>query len=90
MENPKTKIRLSKYLAAAGVAARRTCEEIIFAGRVTVNGQIVLVPQTLVGDRDKITVDRKAIKAAEQKVYYILNKPAMSVPQGRLQTQKLC
>jgi len=76
MENPKTKIRLSKYLAAAGVAARRTCEEIIFAGRVTVNGQIVLVPQTLVGDRDKITVDRKAIKAAEQKVYYILNKPA--------------
>lgn len=76
MENPKTKIRLSKFLAAAGVAARRTCEEIIFAGRVTVNGVIVLVPQTLVDDRDKITVDRKAIKAAEQKVYYILNKPA--------------
>ena len=70
------KKRLSKTLAAAGVASRRACEEIIFAGRVKVNGEVVKVPQTGVGKSDKITVDGKAIEQAEPKKYYILNKPA--------------
>lgn len=71
----KTKNRLSKFLAAAGVAARRTCEEIIFAGRVTVNGAVTKVPQTLVNSSDKITVDGKTVTIEDQKVYYMLNKP---------------
>lgn len=74
MKNEKK--RLSKYLAAAGVASRRACEELIFAGKVKVNGTVVEVPQTLVGDRDKILVNGKPIGKAEGKVYYILNKPA--------------
>lgn len=73
--NLKSKNRLSKFLAAAGVASRRACEELIFAGKVTVNGEIVRVPQTLVDEKDKIVIDEKRIKAAEPKVYYILNKP---------------
>lgn len=68
--------RLSKTLAAAGVASRRACEEIIFAGRVKVNGVVVKVPQTGVTAKDKITVDGNPIERAEQKKYYILNKPA--------------
>lgn len=68
--------RLSKTLAAAGVASRRACEEIIFAGRVKVNGETVLLPQTAVGGQDLITVDDVPVKQAESKVYYILNKPA--------------
>lgn len=71
----KTKNRLSKFLAAAGVAARRACEEIIFAGRVTVNGVVTKVPQTPVDSNDVITVDGKNIALEDQKVYYMLNKP---------------
>lgn len=71
------KKRLSKTLAAAGVASRRACEELIFNGQVKVNGQIVLLPQTLVDiHTDKIVVDDKPIVVEEAKVYYLLNKPA--------------
>lgn len=70
------KKRLSKVLAAAGVASRRACEELIFAGKVIVNGDIIKVPQTLVSFKDKISVEGKAIKQAEEKKYFILNKPA--------------
>ncbi|MDB6081556.1 MAG: ribosomal large chain pseudouridine synthase [Chlamydiia bacterium] len=68
--------RLSKALAAAGVASRRASEEIITDGRVTVNGKRVLVPQTLVDwKKDVITIDGVRLKGEESKVYYILNKP---------------
>lgn len=76
MNQPSKKVRLSKYLAAAGVASRRACEEIIFAGRVTVNGTIIEEPQFLVDGKEKILVDNRKITTAEPKVYYILNKPA--------------
>lgn len=71
-----TKQRLSKTLAAAGVASRRACESLIFDGHVKVNGSVVLIPQTLVDDRDQILVDDNPISKKEAKVYYILNKPA--------------
>ncbi len=75
MENPKQ--RLSKVMAAAGVASRRSCEEIIFAGRVKVNNSVVLIPQTMVSQRDSIAVDNEPICAtAQEKVYYMVNKPA--------------
>jgi len=68
--------RLSKALAAAGIASRRACEEIIFAGRVKVNGQVVRVPQTQVNwQSDRIHVDETLVSAEEKKVYYMLNKP---------------
>ena len=70
------KKRLAKALAAAGFASRRACEEIIFAGRVKVNGEVVKIPQTLVDwDTDKIRVDESPVKAEQKKVYYMLNKP---------------
>ncbi|WP_068470813.1 pseudouridine synthase [Candidatus Protochlamydia phocaeensis] len=71
------KNRLSKVLAAAGIASRRACEQLIFDGLVKVNGQVVIVPQTIVSpDKDVITVREQPIKKKEDKVYYILNKPA--------------
>ena len=69
--------RLSKALAAAGVASRRACEELIFEGRVKVNGIVVRVPQTMVDwERDKISVDEVGIKGEQNKLYFMLNKPA--------------
>jgi 23S rRNA pseudouridine2605 synthase len=70
-----TKKRLSKTLAAAGIASRRAAEELIFAGKVTVNGAVALLPQTMVDDNDVILVNGAPIKPEESKVYYILNKP---------------
>lgn len=73
MENKK---RLSKALAAAGVASRRHCEELIFAGKVSVNGEIVKVPQTLVSwDQDLILVEGQKVKGEQKKFYFMLNKP---------------
>jgi len=68
--------RLSKALAAAGVASRRACEELIFNGKVTVNGELVLLPQTLVSlEKDHIAVDDQPIKREQEKIYFVLNKP---------------
>jgi 23S rRNA pseudouridine2605 synthase len=68
--------RLSKALAADGVASRRGCEKLIFEGKVSVNGQIVLIPQTLVvWGQDEIAVHGTPLQHEQEKVYYILNKP---------------
>jgi 23S rRNA pseudouridine2605 synthase len=72
----ETKKRLSKALAAAGIASRRACEELIFEGKVKVNGKVVLVPQTLVSwTEDMIQVNGRFVSGEEDKAYYILNKP---------------
>lgn len=69
--------RLSKVLAAAGVASRRGSEDIIFSGRVTVNGAVCKLPQTLVDvQKDSIYVDGSSLsRKAVQKLYFMLNKP---------------
>lgn len=69
-------MRLAKYLARAGVASRRRAEEIIFHGRVKVNGFIVKSPQADVDEKDSVTVDDKLIGSLDEKVYLLLNKPA--------------
>jgi 23S rRNA pseudouridine2605 synthase len=70
------KKRLSKALSSAGIASRRACEELIFQGRVKVNGLVVLLPQTLVSwESDEICIDGERLQGEQQKVYFILNKP---------------
>lgn len=67
--------RLSKILAQSGVASRRKAEELIFDGKVKVNGEIVKIPQTLVDpEKDKIAVSGKPV-GLEKKLYFVLNKP---------------
>lgn len=68
--------RLSKVLASAGIASRRKCETLIFDGQVTVNGQVILKPETHVSlEEDAIKVCGTLITTAPKKVYYLLNKP---------------
>lgn len=70
-------MRLQKYLAGAGIASRRKCEEYIAMGRVEVNGQTVREPGFIVDPAiDKVKYMGKNIAAAEKKVYIMLNKPA--------------
>lgn len=71
------KERLSKVLARSGVASRRKCEEIIFAGQVKINGEVAQKPETHVDlKKDVIHVQGERVQAFEKKVYYIFNKPA--------------
>lgn len=82
-------LRLQKILAAAGIASRRKAEEIIAAGRVTLNGQIVTEQGTKADPQtDIICVDGKPLKRAEPFVYFLVNKPkgyvtTVSDPEGR-------
>ena len=70
-------IRLQKFLANAGIASRRKCEELILQGKVSVNGIIITELGTKVDpEKDKVTVDGKNVENKSQKfVYILLNKP---------------
>ena len=72
-------MRLQKYMAMCGVAARRKCEEIISAGRVSVNGQIVTEMGTQVEEGDEVRVDGALILPEEEKRYVLYHKPAGEV-----------
>jgi len=67
--------RLQKILAQAGYGSRRACEDFITAGRVRVNAKLAELGQKANPTVDKITVDGKAISAAESMVYVALYKP---------------
>ena len=70
-------MRLAKHLAHAGVASRRAAEKLVFAGRVTVGGEVVRDPARDVGEQDEIAVDRKPIGDSEgPRAVYLVNKPA--------------
>src|SRR6516164_3631839 len=66
--------RLQKLLAHAGVGSRRQCEELISAGRVTVDGHAVRELGTKVRPDQRICVDGQAVRA-ERPVYWLVNKP---------------
>lgn len=69
------KIRLQKYLSQCGVASRREAEEMMWEGRIKVNGKIITEMGFKVDPyNDDVRVGRKAVKPLE-KVYYLLNKP---------------
>ncbi len=82
-------VRLQKVLAAAGIGSRRHCEELIGAGRVEVDGEVVRRYGARVDpQRQVIRVDGRRIPAREDLVYVALNKPAgvlttMSDSRGR-------
>ena len=69
-------VRLQKYLAEAGIAARRKAEELILAGKVQVNGVTVTELGTKVDDKkDEVYYNGKPVKNNERLVYIMLNKP---------------
>ncbi|AMK11812.1 MAG: pseudouridine synthase [Pseudodesulfovibrio sp.] len=90
-QNTPDTIRLNKFIAQNGVASRRGADELVFAGRVTVNGQKADSPGVQVDpDRDEVAVDGKRVgaKAAPADITLMLHKPVETVttakdPQGR-------
>ena len=74
-------MRLNAYLARAGVASRRAADELIKAGRVTVNGAPGEL-NTIVGKRDVVDVDGKRVRP-QRLAYVLLHKPAGVVTTAR-------
>ncbi|HSK21447.1 MAG TPA: pseudouridine synthase [Longimicrobiales bacterium] len=80
-------IRLQKFLAQAGVASRRSSEELITGGRVSINGRIATELGVRVQPSDDVRVDGKRIRSAPSQ-WFALHKPrgymsTRSDPQGR-------
>ena len=76
-------LRLAKYLAHAGVASRRTAEQMIAAGRVSVAGELVTDPARDVEDSSGVSVDGRPLAGAEPRVVYLLHKPVGVVSTAR-------
>jgi 23S rRNA pseudouridine2605 synthase len=67
--------RLQKILAQAGFGSRRSCEDLIRDGLVTVNGQVAQLGQKADPEKDRITVDGKKVRVERSRTYIALNKP---------------
>ena len=82
-------VRLQKLLAQSGVASRRKCEELMLAGLVEVDGEVVTRLGTKVDPRTaRVRVQGRRLPPITDHVYLVLNKPrgvvsTMSDPQGR-------
>lgn len=81
-------MRLNKYLARSGVAARRKADELIASGRVRVNNRRVTSMGIEISEDDQVEVDDRPVELVQERVVYLLHKPAGVVssvtdPRGR-------
>ncbi len=75
--------RLQKVLAATGYGSRRVCEDLIAAGRVTVNAEVAILGRRVDVEHDLVEVDGAPIGVRPGFVYYLLNKPVGVVTTSR-------
>jgi 23S rRNA pseudouridine2605 synthase len=79
---------LNKYLAHCGVSSRREAVELIKAGKVKVNGTVIIEPAFKINDKDEVSYNGKKLFVNRNLVYILLNKPKDYItttddPQGR-------
>lgn len=73
---PMGEMRLQKFLSSAGVCSRRKGEELIIAGKVSVNGKTITELGTKIDPaRDQVEVGGKPIQPSQELIYIVLNKP---------------
>jgi 23S rRNA pseudouridine2605 synthase len=68
------RMRLNRFLARAGVASRRRCDELIAAGSVRVNGKVPGPGDSVDGDSDRVTVNGKQVNLPQKCEYILMNK----------------
>jgi len=83
-----TRQRIAKFLAASGICSRRQGEELIAAGRIKLNDQIVTTPATFVDDTDVVTFDNRTVRLMESRRIWAFFKPIECItsridPEGR-------
>lgn len=84
--------RLQKFMAEAGVASRRACEELIRQGRVTVNGETASLGRSVEPEQDRVELDGKPVQKEQRRTVILLYKPrgvvsTSSDPEGRCTVQ---
>ena len=84
--------RLQKFMAEAGVASRRACEELIRQGRVTVNGETASLGRSVEPEQDRVELDGKPVEKEQRRTVILLYKPrgvvsTSSDPEGRRTVQ---
>ena len=67
-------MRINKYIAHSGYTSRRKADELIIAGKVKINGQVIIEPGIKVNDGDRVEVSGKVLEI-EKKFYIKLYKP---------------
>jgi 23S rRNA pseudouridine2605 synthase len=87
-ERPEGGQRIAKLLARAGIASRREIERMIAEGRIAINGKTLDTPATVLLSLKGVTVDGKAVQAAEATRLFLFHKPsgvltAANDPKGR-------
>ena len=73
-------MRLNRFLAAAGLGSRRSCDALIASGAVVINGHKIDQLATQVEDGDDVRVKGRPVRAALP-VHILLNKPIGAMPQ---------
>lgn len=68
-------MRINKYLAQSGLGSRRSVEELISGGKVSINGKVVRELFTQVGEEDRIEVKGKVVRPPRSHVYVVMFKP---------------
>lgn len=69
-------MRLEKFLSESGIASRRDAKKYISAGRITVNGEKVLIPGTHISpQRDEIKFEGELVRGKPKRIYLMVNKP---------------
>lgn len=68
-------IKLQKFLSQAGIASRRAAEELIKAGKISVNGQVAKIGHRVDPNKDTIEVEGKNISISENPRYFLIYKP---------------
>ncbi len=81
-------VRVAKFIADSGVASRRAAEELISAGRVSINGAVINSPVNFVNENDVVEIDGKKISARVDTELYAFHKPLNTMttlrdPHGR-------
>lgn len=81
-------VRVAKFIADSGVASRRAAEELIAAGRVSINGTVIDGPVNFVNENDTVEIDGKKISARATSELYMFHKPINTMttlrdPRGR-------
>lgn len=83
--------RLQKYLAHCGVASRRSSEELIFSGKVMVNGEIIRDPSIKIDEeKDEVRCNGKLVTLQNDFIYIMLNKPLKVVSTMKDEKGRLC
>lgn len=86
--NPEAKLPLNKFIARCGVCSRRDAVELIKAGKIAVNKEVITEPGYKVQEQDVVRMDGKIIRMQTGFVYVLLNKPkgyitTLDDPKGR-------